>query len=169
VDAVNLPPINRKIVHTRGPQVMTVTDYTNLTANTITNSQSSGPTTLDASDSTDPATCGASITPLTYHWVIMYLSPNQLLANPYTDFGITGYHSPTLTIASNSMIPSQSPNSGTHFQLTTTSAISGLSNVIDVQAYVISTTLTIQMFQACQQGSTSCTVTAAKPAPPGTT
>jgi hypothetical protein len=169
VDAVNLPPINRTIVHTRGPQVMTITDYTNLTANTITNSQSSGPTTLDASDTTDPATCGASTRPPTYHWVIMYLSPNQLLANPYTDFGITGYHSPTLTIASNSMIPSQSPNSGTHFQLTTTSAISGLSNVIDVQAYVITTTLTIQMFQACQQGMTSCTVTAAKPAPPGTT
>jgi hypothetical protein len=169
VDAVDQAPINRQIHRIHGPQNILITNYTNLTANTITNSASSGPTMLDASDSTDPATCGASTTPPTYHWVIMYLSPNQLLANPYTDFGISGYHSSILTIASNSMIVSQSPNSGTHFQLTTTSAISGLSTVIDIQAYVVTTTLTIQMFQACQQGMSSCTVTAARPAPAGTT
>jgi hypothetical protein len=169
VDAVDQPPITRKVVRTRGPQVTTLTTFTDLTANTITNSQSSGPTTLDATDTTDPATCDASAVPLTYHWVVMYLSPNQLLANPYTDFGISGYRSATLTIASNSMIPSNSPNAGTHFQLTTSSAISGLSTLTDIQAYVVTTTLTIQIFQECQQGLSSCTDTAAEPAPVGTT
>jgi hypothetical protein len=164
VDAVMQAPINRQLHRIRGPQNTLITSYTNLTFNTITNSQSSGLTTLDASDSTDPATCGASAFPLTYQWVVKYLSPNQLLANPYRDFGFTsGFQSATLAIASNSLIVSQSPNSGAHFTLMTTSALTGLSSTIDIQAYVVSTTLTIQMFQACQQGISSCTVTAAKP------
>jgi hypothetical protein len=173
VDAVDQAPINRQIYRIRGPQNTLITTYTDRTANTVTNSSSSGPTNLNATDTTDPATCEPDGSGLTYHWVINYLSPNELVTGgdqaSYSDFGMTGYKSSTLTIASNSLLPSQSPNSGAHFQLTTTSPVSGLFTVIDIQAYVVSTTLTISMFQACQQGSTSCTVTAAKPAPAGTT
>ncbi len=118
------------------------------------------PTVINASAFFDPASCNGGT--LLYHWVITY--PSR--PDPYTVAGITGYRTPVLTIARNSML---NDPIGATFMLTVTSQKTGLSIELPILCVVTNSQLTLTIFNACQSGTGTCTISAAAPAPPGTT
>ena len=117
------------------------------------------PTVIDASAFFDPASCNGGT--LTYHWVITY--PSR--PDPYTVAGITGYRTPVLTIARNSML---NDPIGATFTLTVTSQKTGLSIELPILCVITNSQLTLTILNTCQSGAGTCTIPAAAPAPPGT-
>ena len=110
----------------------TIVKYDDLTANTITNSGSTGVTPLNATGNTDPATCVSDASTLSYHWVVRYLAANMVPFDPYSDAGMTGFRTSLLTMQPNSLIPSGVQQSGAHFVLSATSALTGLTTQADI-------------------------------------
>jgi hypothetical protein len=134
-----------------------ITELNSASANAISNSAK---TTFDASNVVDPADC----TPggLTYHWAITYpLSPAQ----QYTDSGITGYNTRTLTIAPLALI---NEPVGITITLTVTSPVSGLITRYTITAQVVDSILTEDIYDQCQalpQGDPGCPIPVAGPIP----
>lgn len=60
----------------------------------------SGTNPLDASAFVDPNTCAANT--LEFRWVVTFMQ-GQDVFTPFTDRGITGYVTPTLTIGKDAM------------------------------------------------------------------
>ena len=118
------------------------------------------PTVINASAFFDPASCNGGT--LLYHWVITY--PSR--PDPYTVAGITGYRTPVLTIARNSML---NDPIGATFTLTVTSQKTGLSVELPILCVITNSQLTLTILNTCQSGAGTCTISAAAPAPPGTT
>ena len=118
------------------------------------------PTVINASAFFDPASCNGGT--LLYHWVITY--PSR--PDPYTVAGITGYRTPVLTIARNSML---NDPIGATFTLTVTSQKTGLSVELPILCVISNSQLTLTILNTCQSGTGTCTIQAAAPPPPGTT
>ena len=117
-------------------------------------------TVFDASQIFDPASCNGGT--LEYHWTITY----PTLAGTYAVAGITGYRTPVLTIARNSLLNNPS---GVTFMLTVTSLKSGRVELYPIVASISGSSLSIDVYNRCQ-GITPgvCTTPAAAPPPPGT-
>lgn len=117
-------------------------------------------TVFNASNFVDPASCNGGT--LEYHWVITY--PNRGV--PYTVAGITGYRSPVLTIARNSLL---NDPVGATFTLTVTSLKTGLLVKYEILSIITGSILTTTIFNTCQGTAPgTCTIQAATPPPPGT-
>lgn len=130
---------------------------------------------FDATAFIDPADCNGGAGSLDFHWVISYPGTASL-PNPYSCKGITGYRKATLTAIANSFVnqplPFTANGPGAQFQLTVTSRLTGLSTVVDFRAQIISSSLTLTIFNdclnrlaACPNGECSCTIAAALPTP----
>ncbi len=115
---------------------------------------------LDASAFIDPADCNGGAESLDFHWAITY--PNNInIPDPYSCQGITGYRKAVLNnMAASSMLnqpdPFAAPGPGSRFRLTVTSRLTGLSTVVDVQAQVIQSSLTLTIFNDCKGRTTAC-------------
>ncbi len=124
---------------------------------------------IDASAFIDPATGTGGVDALAFHWVITYpQNPDQ----PFTDRGTTGYRQPVLSFIPNALVlqpdPADTAGLGAKFSLTVTSRLTGLTTVVDLQAQVVSSQLTLTLYNECQTelnacGTCDCTIEAALP------
>lgn len=149
-------PRGKFVVITTYNGTKNVTDPTSQKDNRIFGNS---PASFDASAFIDPADCNGGSNSLDFHWVITY-PEKSFVPSPYSCRGVTGYRKPILNSVVNSYVNQPNPfvtnGVGVQFLLTVSSRLTGLSTQLNIQAQVVTSALTLTIFNDCRQRSEAC-------------
>jgi len=146
-------PEGKYVVITTGGVPKNVTNPTSQGANRIAGNTVSS---FDASAFIDPADCNGGANSLVFHWAINY--PGGV--SGFSTVGLTGYRKAVLSAVPSSMVNQPNPfaaqGAGTQFLLTVTSRLTGKSTVMDIRAQIVSSQLTLTIYNDCKLRTQAC-------------